>query len=452
MSKNVVIVGGGLAGLAASIYLARGGRNVTIFEKRRYLGGRAITHLRHGYRFNLGAHALFRAGAAAAVYRELGVPMRGGRPPGSGIALTDRGRFRLPGTFFSLLATGMLSPGAKAELAKILWSLRSLDPARIEPLTVAQWLDQRVSSPVVRDLLAATIRLATYADQPERQSAAAALAHLRIAMRGAVYVDEGWQKLVDSLHSHAVAAGVNFVSSSRVVAVDHDGESVRGIELGGLEEEQFNDTLSIALPEVSPQTVRGTRLKADTVLLAVDPLTSRELLGSTAPAAWSRLEPVTVTCLDVALSSLPDRKNTFALGIDRPHYFSVHSAHAQLTPRGGALIHVAKYRKGRAAINDEEIESEVPRHRNSEVASDERELESLLDDLQPGWRERIVHRRFLPSMTASNALVTPGMRRPGVSTSIRGLHLAGDWVGEEGLLSDAALASARLAAQTILQS
>ena len=77
MSKNVVIVGGGLAGLAASIYLARAGRTVTVFEKRRYLGGRAITQLRHGYRFNLGAHAFYRAGAAASVCKELGVPVPG---------------------------------------------------------------------------------------------------------------------------------------------------------------------------------------------------------------------------------------------------------------------------------------------------------------------------------------------------------------------------------------
>ena len=73
MGKNVVIVGGGFAGLAASIFLARGGRTVTLFEKRRYLGGRAITHLRHGFRFNLGPHAFYRGGAGSAVLRELGI-------------------------------------------------------------------------------------------------------------------------------------------------------------------------------------------------------------------------------------------------------------------------------------------------------------------------------------------------------------------------------------------
>ena len=50
-----------------------------------------------------------------------------------------------------------------------------------------------------------------------------------------------------------------------------------------------------------------------------------------------------MVCLDVALSSLPDKDVLFALGVDRPLYFSVHSAHAKLAPEGGALIHVSKY-------------------------------------------------------------------------------------------------------------
>src|SRR6266478_5234798 len=87
VGKNVIVVGGGLAGLAASIYLARAGKSVTIFERRRYLGGRAITHLRRGFRFNLGPHALYRTGGSARVLRELGVPVRGGMPKAAGTAL-----------------------------------------------------------------------------------------------------------------------------------------------------------------------------------------------------------------------------------------------------------------------------------------------------------------------------------------------------------------------------
>jgi len=51
---------------------------------------------------------------------------------------------------------------------------------------------------------------------------------------------------------------------------------------------------------------------------------------------------------------------------------------------------------------------------------------------------------------SSNALVTPELRRPEVTTQVRGLYLAGDWVGGEGILSDAALSSARAAAHAIL--
>jgi phytoene dehydrogenase-like protein len=157
---------------------------------------------------------------------------------------------------------------------------------------------------------------------------------------------------------------------------------------------------------------------------------------------------VTAACLDVALRGLPQPKNTFALGIDRPLYYSVHSAFAQLAPKGGALVHLVKYNKDRHGT-DEELEGSRPR-RTSAAIDDEQELEALLDRMQPGWREVLVHRRFLPAMTVSNCVVTPNEKRPSPVTSVRGLYIAGDWVGDEGVLSDAALWSARSAAKAIL--
>src|SRR3954451_8547668 len=128
VGKNVVVVGGGLAGLAASIYLARAGKSVTIFERRRYLGGRAVTHIRRGFRFNLGPHALYRTGGAARVLRELGVPIRGGIPKVADTALYRDERYRLPVTTLSLLMTSLLSFGAKEEAAALMLRIRRLDP------------------------------------------------------------------------------------------------------------------------------------------------------------------------------------------------------------------------------------------------------------------------------------------------------------------------------------
>jgi phytoene dehydrogenase-like protein len=48
---DVVVVGGGLAGLSAACYLARAGATVTLFEKAAHLGGRATTQNQEGYCF-----------------------------------------------------------------------------------------------------------------------------------------------------------------------------------------------------------------------------------------------------------------------------------------------------------------------------------------------------------------------------------------------------------------
>jgi phytoene dehydrogenase-like protein len=442
LANHVIVVGGGIAGLTAAVLLARAGRTVTLFEKNRYLGGRAATHQRQGFRFNLGPHALYRTGAAARVLARVGVAVDGRSPGTSGVVLYRGEQHKLPGGLWSLLSTSLLSPRAKAELAGLIIRIRRATPADHSRISIGEWIDASVRSDAVRDYAEALVRLATYANAPEIMSADAALAQLQLAFRkGVLYLHDGWQRLVDSLQSAAVSAGVNFVTSSRVVGVTHQAGAVTGIELGELDEEPLDaDTRSLSLA-AAMGTAHGTRLRADVVLLAVDPVTAAALIGHHGHVhkpPWRTPTPVRASCLDVALSSLPRPKTTFALGMDEPVYFSVHSRWAHLAPKGGALIHVAKY-VGADGISD-----------NAEEG-----LEALLDVLQPGWREVLVHRRFLPRMIVSNAIVRAVdgglVARPDVEFGgIRNLYLAGDWVGPEGLLSDASLASSTRAVNRIL--
>ncbi|HYR28462.1 MAG TPA: FAD-dependent oxidoreductase, partial [Thermoanaerobaculia bacterium] len=280
MSKNVVVVGGGLAGLAASIYLARGGRTVTLFEKRRQLGGRAITNLRQGFRFNLGAHALYRHGAAAAAYRELGIPADGVLARGRGLALHGGDEHKFPGGFWSLLTTSLLSPKAKMQFAWwMAWGFRRIDPSQFASMTLREWLDANIADQRLRQVFEAFFRVFTYSDHADSESASFALAQAKIALRGAKYLNEGWQKLVDSLHNAAVSVGVNFVSSSRIVGVHHENGAVTSVELGGLEfGADRMDTQAIAYPELKPDDVEGARIPASTVVLAIDPVTAAELV------------------------------------------------------------------------------------------------------------------------------------------------------------------------------
>ncbi len=154
-------------------------------------------------------------------------------------------------------------------------------------------------------------------------------------------------------------------------------------------------------------------------------------------AAWAaQAVPVRAASLDVGLRRLPRTDRWFALGFDRPLYLSVHSRWASLAPEGGALLHVLKYHgaDGRNPV-------------------DEQELEDLLDLVQPGWRDEVVTRRFLPDVTVAGALPTVaweqqgGPRSPAVPQT-RGLFVAGDWVGPDGMLADrAATSGARAGAE-----
>jgi phytoene dehydrogenase-like protein len=413
---DIAVVGGGLAGLAAATCAARAGRRVVLFEKASGLGGRGVTHEEAGFRFNLGPHALYRRGVGAAVLRELGVRFTGASPASAGnYAVAGGVKHALPSGFFSLLTTGLLRLPGKLEIARLLGTLQKIDAAALARTSAREWLARALRQPDARSFVQALFRLSTYANDPERQSAGVALGQLQLALTSNVlYLDGGWQTLVDGLRAAAEAAGVRVETATRTVAIDHDG-AVRAVRLAD-----------------------GSRHPIDAAILATPPAEAAGLVDAPALSRWAAdAVPVRAACLDVGLSRLPDPRARFALGVDRPLYLSVHSAVARLAPAGAATIHVAKY-LGPADGGDPK--------------ADERELEGLLDLVQPGWRPLIAARRFLPGMVVTHALTTaaaggatgrPGPAVPGV----RNLYVAGDWVGPEGLLADASFASARQAAR-----
>lgn len=417
---DVIVIGGGLAGLAVAAYTARAGRSVLLCEKAASLGGRAATTAAGEFRFNLGPHALYRGGPATQVLGELGVAVRGRTPATSGaFAVAQGAAHALPGGFVSLLTTSLFGLSAKLETAKLLSGLAKLDPTPLAGTSVNDWLASSVRHPAVRDLIGALVRVSSYTADHDRMSAGTAVAQVQAALgRGVLYLDDGWQVLIDGLRDVAVAAGAELLTSARAAAVE----------------------TGAAQPRV--RLANGEILDAEAVVIATPPDGAAALLDGAAGAAargWVEAAvPVEAACLDVGLRQLPRPRSTFALGIDRPLYLSVHSAVARLAPEGGAMIHVLKYQPTGA----------------HDAKADERELEGLLDLIQPGWREQLVERRFLPRMVAASAIPTaaqgglagrPGPQVPGAE----GVYVAGDWVGDEALLADASFASARRVARLI---
>jgi len=415
--SDVLVVGGGMGGLAVAALVSRSGLGVHVLERATTLGGRAATHERQGFLFNEGAHALYRGGAAARVLGTLGVAVAGRRPPARGLMVRGGRAYAMPSTLGAMLTTGLVGAAGKLEGARVFARLGGLDLEALAGERWSDWLASQVTDAPMRAALDAFARVATYANAPRDVSAGATLAQLRLAQNpGVAYLDRGWQPLVDGVAAVARARGVAITTGARVA---HAEPTPNGWRVA---------------------TTAGDVVHTRVLVLATGPATAAAVVEGEPLASWAaRAVPARTACLDVALSRLPNARATFALGVDAPTYLSVHSRTARLAPDGAPLVSTMKY---------------LPPGEAPDAARDRAELESLLDLLQPGWRDVVVERRFLPSMVASNAIVLAdgggfaGRPTPRVP-SVEGLYVVGDWVGGEGMLLDASLASAERAASDI---
>jgi phytoene dehydrogenase-like protein len=405
---DIVVVGGGIAGLAAAAEAARAGRRVLVLESAPELGGRARTTEHQGYHLNLGPRALYKAGGLRRLGR-LGVRPQGGGPA-QAMALIGGEVVRGFADMAGLLTTPLLGPRDRASVAALLATARH--DRRLAGRPATEWLRGKLRSDRALDVALALVRLTTYVGAPDTISADAVSAHLALARWGVIYVNGGWRFLADGLAMAARRHGAQLRTGSRVIGVE-PGRRVR-----------------LTLHD-------GTVTARSAVLAGLSPHEVRRLLPGSPGASGS---PLFASCLDVALARLPAPEQSFIVGIDTPVYLSAQWATVRPAPDGGAVVHALRYH-GHGAQPAQE-------HRA--------ELTQLLDDVQPGWRDVVVHQRFLPRMMVCAGLPEPAAGglagRPGACVATRdGIFLAGDWIGHHGLLAEASLASAREAARAAVR-
>src|SRR6266540_2679361 len=222
--QDVIVIGGGLAGLAAAIFVARQGKRVRLVEQSGALGGRARTTHKDGFYFNTGPHALYRGGRGIEILRELGVEPRGSVPlPSGAYAIKGGVKHAFPTGVVSMLTTGLFGLSAKIEAARFLASLPKLHGNAVMGQSLRQLVENHISQPEVRDLLMTLFRIATYTNAPELMSAGTAIEQLKRAFaKNVLYLDGGWQTLVDGLAREATHAGTLIETGVRVERVERD--------------------------------------------------------------------------------------------------------------------------------------------------------------------------------------------------------------------------------------
>jgi len=403
LDVDVVVVGGGLAGLVAAVVAAEGGASVVCCDVR-VAGGRARSDRREGFVLNQGPHALYRGGAGADVLGRLGVGFSGSPPypAASGYCEATGGLARLPTSAGSLIRSAVLGVGDKVRFARLLATLPKRQEASLGALSAAEWIASLRLGSGGAGVISALIRVATYAGDLDLVAADAAVAQLQLALEGVVYLDGGWQSLVDGLVAAARSGGVRVIEGERATALQAGTDGASAV-----------------------RTPAGTLRVASVVVAAGSPAAARGLLPHAPP--WQLGAPATAACLDLGLRRVPATRVAF--GLDQPLYLSTHSPTARLAPPSGAVVHVMRY----GARTSPE---------------DKAQLWALARRCGIDQRDVVVE-RFLHDMTVCHALPRPGSGlagRPAIdATATPGVFLAGDWVGTAGLLADAAMASGEAA-------
>ena len=443
--QRAVVIGGGFAGLAAALALARSGAPVTLLERKPHLGGRAYSFLDkttgdevdNGQHFLMGCYTetldfLREIGAEGKLYfqRDLRIDFLapGGRP--SALACPP-----LPAPFHVLL--GILRMRSLSVFDRFCslflgWGMArsALSSNDRGEQTAMEWLRSAGQSKRMRSRLWDIVTLATLNERPERASARL----LREVIREALLSQRSKSRIVisrvglsslytDDARKAIEAAGGEVLQGTTVERIVIDGDRAREIRLD-----------------------RGGRIAPGAVISAVPPAALGKMLS---PAALGRM-PQVEQCLGMKTSPILSvniwfdrpviRKAFFALqGTDIQWIFNKDRIHSRGDRKGHYLSFVISNATKFIDLPKEEI------------------LRGVLSDLRrlvPGSeRARVMHSVIVRERdaTISQTPETDSFR-PGPETFCSNFFLAGDWT-RTGLPAtiEGAVRSGRRAARLALQ-
>lgn len=333
--RQVFVLGGGVAGLAAAFGCADRGHRVTLCEARQHCGGRAFSFVDAptGQRLDNGPHAMLgcyhamhalleRLGTTHLVQRERSLTLAY-RHAGGALDRLQLGKLPVP--LAMPLALLRLRLPWRTRLRALFGMVSAVLPVPAR-WTVADWLDRRGQRGLPDDLLWRPLCRAIMNCEPDASAARDFLATLREAFAGSAAAAafclprQPWGALLGDAAPTALArAGVELRTGARVVGLRLLGGRVAAIE--------FGDGSVVAVA-------------ADDLVVSALPWFA---LHRVAPALWPvagelRSAPIVTAHFQVAAEApaLPDDGPVVALVDGAPFHFVLRAPGAD--PRAFALL------------------------------------------------------------------------------------------------------------------
>lgn len=406
---RVVVIGGGLAGIAAALDCAQAGANVTLLEARGRLGGAAYSYERDGLTVDNGQHVFLRccvqyqellerigASHLVRIQSRLEVPVIA---PGARRSRLKRNALPAPLHLAgSLLRYPFVGP---RELLSLAWAMRSLsaldvdDPANDER-PFASWLaEHRQHRPAIDAVWDLITRPTVNLPVQEASLAQAAQVFQIGLLSDAGAGDIGWaQAPLSELHDRAARA-----------ALERAGVEVR-----------LRSTVRVLDPSLTVAASDGFSASADAVVVAVPPRQAASLLPPQAGVDAKLAERLGSSAI-VNLHIVYDRRvldEPFFAGIDTPVQWVFDRTESSGLTEG-------QYLAVSLSAADAELHATVGELRDKYVP--------LIAELLPAACSARVERFFVSREHAATFRAGPGARahRPGPQTDVSGLVLAGTY-------------------------
>jgi squalene-associated FAD-dependent desaturase len=410
--KRIVVVGGGLAGIAAALDCARAGAEVTLLESRGRLGGAAYSFTRDGILADNGQHVFLRCCTA---YRELleqidathlvtlqprlSIPVLA---PGGKLAWLRRSGLPAPLHLAgSLTRYRFLGVAQRLSLARAMQALKAIDPddPAADGRSFGDWLiDHGQGEDAVQTMWELIARPTLNLVVADASLAQAAYVFQEGLLRDAAAGDVGYARVpLGQIHDLAAQQAL-----ARV-----------GVEV------RLRRGATAIVPEAGCFRVEisgSPTLSAEAVILAVPHNRAARLLPPGSGIDQTRLARLGTSPI-VNLHVAYDRRVLelpFAAGVRTPVQWVFDRTESAGLARGQFLA-------VSLSAADAELEMTVGELRNRYLPA--------LAELLPAARDAEVTTFFVTREHAATFRAAPGARalRPGPHTSIPGLILAGAW-------------------------
>lgn len=421
---SVFILGGGLAGLAASAALGSAGYEVHLFESRNFLGGRATSWPVSGDTEVIDncQHVLIRCcNNLLDLYTRLGVrdKVHFSREfffiePGGRTSKMKRGIFPAPAHFAeSFLTLQFLSLADKLAIARAMYAIpRERRRTDLDSISMLDWLNEKRQTPQAIERYWRQVLVSAINEELDRMAAAHGF---QVFWLGMIARADSYEMGIPNVPLRSLYDEASLLRTGNVQL--HHRAPVTAIETEGA--------------RITAIQVQGERLTADRYLSCL-PADKLQTLLPTLPVKWDAFESSPITGIhlwfDRTITNLP---------------------HATLLDRNIQWLfnkHEGRYLQ--LVVSASRNMVEMSRQAIIDLAIRE------LADFFPVVREAKLEKAHVIKEVRATFSAKPGLEalRPKAQTNLSNLYLAGDWTRSGWPATmEGAVRSGYIAAETITQ-